>query len=357
MIQFFIAFISSLLITPLIIKIYKKNKWLDNPEKSKHAKKTHTKAVPRGGGLVVFFGIIIATLIFLPFLSGTNFDYQLIAILTGGLLLTIVGTLDDIFDIHPGLRLITGLIAALIVVGSGIGIAYISNPFGPGVIHLNQPQLTFDIFGVTKSIWVLADIFAVIFILWNMNIVNWSKGVDGQMPGFVSIALIFIGILSTRFIDDPTQFNTAYLAFIVSGAFAGLLAWNWYPQKIMPGYGAGSLAGYFLAILAILAGAKVATVLMVLGLPTADAIFTIMRRIIAGKSPLWGDRGHMHHKLLDVLKWGRRRIAVFYWLSSLLLGFLSLYLNTTGKLITMAIVFILVFGFLIWAKITTLKLQ
>ncbi len=349
MIQFFIAFLSSFFITPLVIKLYKKNNWLDLPEKSQHVKKTHSKAVPRGGGLVIFFGILVATSIFL------KFDHQLIAILTGALLLTIVGTLDDIFDIHPAFRLVAGLVAALIVVGSGIGIAYVTNPFAPGVIHLDQPQINFNFLGSTRSVWVLADIFALLFIIWNMNIVNWSKGVDGQMPGFVSIALIFIGILSTRFIDDPTQFNTASLSFIVSGTFAGLLVWNWYPQKIMPGYGAGSLAGYFLAILAILSGAKIATVFMVLGLPTADAIFTIMRRLIAGKSPLWGDRGHMHHKLLDVLKWGRRRIAIFYWLSSFLLGVLSLYLDTSGKLITMIVVFILVFGFLIWAKSATLK--
>lgn len=349
MLQFLTAFISSLLIAPLIIKIYKNYNWLDHPEQSKHVKITHAKAVPRGGGLIVFFGILFASAFFL------KLDQQLLAIILGALILTVVGVLDDIYDIHPVFRLGSGLFAALIVVGSGIGIAYISNPFGVGVIHLDQPQISLNFFGSTKNIWVLADVFALLFIVWNMNIVNWSKGVDGQMPGFVSIALVFIGILSTRFIDDPTQFNTAFLSFIVSGAFAGLLIWNWYPQKVMPGYGAGSLAGYFLAILAILSGAKVATMFMVLGLPTADAIFTILRRIIAGKSPLWGDRGHMHHKLLDVLKWGRRRIAIFYWLSSFLLGLLSLYLTTTGKLITMLIVFILVFSFLIWAKVTTLK--
>jgi UDP-GlcNAc:undecaprenyl-phosphate GlcNAc-1-phosphate transferase len=173
------------------------------------------------------------------------------------------------------------------------------------------------------------------------------------MPGFVSIALVFIGVLSYRFIDDPTQFNTAYLSFIVAGAFAGLLFWNFYPQKILPGYGAGSLAGYFLSVLAILSGAKLATTLMVLAIPTADALFTISRRIIAGKSPIWGDRGHLHHKLLDVYGWGRRRIAIFYWLTSLGLGILSLYLNTPLKIITMGVVISIVFGFLIWTKLKT----
>ena len=348
MIAFLITFTIAALITPLIIATYRKNGWVDNPDK-KHAKKTHKKSVPRGGGLVIFLSILICSFLFL------KLDTYLIAILLGALVLAIAGTLDDIFDIHPIIRLATGLLASLIVVGSGIGIAYISNPFGPGVIHLNQPQLFVTVLGQERAIWILADIFAVLFIMWNMNIVNWAKGVDGQMPGFVSIALIFVGILSTRFVDDPTTFNTATLSFIAAGSFAGLLVWNWYPQKILPGYGAGSLAGYFLAVLAIISGAKIATVLMVLGIPTADAVFTIIRRIKAKKSPLWGDRGHLHHKLLDVLQWGRRRIAVFYWFTSFLLGFSSLYLNTVGKLITIAVVFALVFGFLIWAKVQTTK--
>ena len=344
MIGFLLSFLLAATISPLVIWIYKKNNWVEIHNQQLSVKNTHDKPVPRGGGLVIFFSILIPALMFLVT------DPYLIAIGAGALLLTIVGTLDDIKDIHPLWRLLVGLLAALLVVGSGIGIAYISNPLGEGVLHLDQPQLALTWLGSTRSIWVLADLFALVFILWNMNIVNWAKGVDGQMPGFVSIAAVFIGLLSTRCLDDPTQFNTAHLSFIVAGAFAGLLVWNWYPQKIMPGYGAGSLAGYFLSVLAILSGAKLATALMVLGVPTADALFTIARRLRARKSPFWGDRGHLHHKLLDVLKWSKRKIALFYWSSSLLLGVLSLYLNTIGKLLTIAVVIIGVFAFLIWAK-------
>ncbi len=346
---FIVTLFLAALVTPAVIYLYKKFKWLDDPEKETHAKKTHNKPVPRGGGLVIFAAVFIASLFFL------SFDRYLVHIMVAAALLMIVGFLDDIYDLHPVIRLGTGLLASLIVVGSGIGIAYVSNPLGGDVIHLNTPQIPITIFGETSVIWVLSDLFAVLFIMWNMNIVNWSKGVDGQMPGFVSIALIIIGILSYRFIDDPTQFNTANLSFIVAGAFAGFLIWNWYPQKIMPGYGAGSLAGFFLSILAILSGAKVATTLMVLAVPTADAIFSILRRIRAGKSPLWGDRGHLHHKLLDVFHWSRRKIAIFYWLTSATLGVLSLYLNTTGKLVTITITVLCVFGLLVFAKYKTTK--
>lgn len=340
---FILSCLVSALVAPVVIAVYQRFGWVDDPQAS-HAKKTHFRPVPRGGGIVIFLGTLIASGLLL------QVDTYLVGIFLGGLVLAVTGVLDDIYDIHPVWRLGAGILAAAIVVGSGIGIAYVTNPFGPGVIHLDQPQLAFYLFGKTRTIWILADLFALLFILWNMNIVNWSKGVDGQLPGFVGIAAVMIGFLSYQFIDDPTQFNTAHLSFIVAGAYLGLLFWNWYPQKMMPGYGGGSLAGYFLSVLAILSGAKVATTLMVLALPTADAIFTIIRRILAGKSPLWGDRGHLHHKLLDVLGWGRRRIAIFYWSSSLVLGMLSLYLNTQGKIITLFIVTSLVFGFLIWAK-------
>lgn len=344
MTAFLIAGLVSFCLTPAVIWWYRQHGWIEDPATATHVKTTHREPVPRGGGLVIFGAVAIASFWLL------HIDKYLLGILAAAAILTVVGWLDDLYDIHPAIRLGLGLVAALVVISVGIGIPYVTNPFGPGVIHLNQPQLAFWAFGQTRTIWILADLFALIFILWNMNIVNWSKGVDGQLPGFVSIALVFVGLLSFRFIDDPTQFNTAHLAFIVAGAFAGFTPWNFYPQKIMPGYGAGSLAGFFLAVLAILSGAKVATTVMVLGIPTADAIFTIARRIRAGKSPFWGDRGHLHHKLMDVLGWGRRRIALFYWLTTLLLGWLSLQLDTQGKLVTMAVVSSLVFGFLIWAK-------
>jgi UDP-GlcNAc:undecaprenyl-phosphate GlcNAc-1-phosphate transferase len=297
-----VSLIISLNITPLVINFYKKHNWLDDPEKNSHAKVTHSTSVPRGGGLVIFFTVLLTAIFFL------NFDRYLIAIFVGAFILSAVGVIDDIYNISPYWRLLSGLLATLIVVGSGIGIAYVSNPLGSGVIHLDQPQLQFFLFGESRSIWILSSIFAIFFIMWNMNIINWSKGVDGQLPGFVMVACLFIAVLANSFHDAPSQFNVAHLALIVSGAFAGLFYWNFYPQKIMPGYGAGSLAGYFLSVLAILSGAKVATTLMVLAIPSADGVFTILRRILAGKSPFWGDRGHLHHKLIDNFGWGKRRI-------------------------------------------------
>lgn len=332
------------LLTPVTIWLYRRFQVLDDPHLHLHAKVTHTTAVPRGGGLALFGGLLISGLIFLPLNQKTA------AILVGGAILTLVGVADDIWDLSPWLRLLVNIGVALLAVAAGIGIAFVGNPFSSEVIHLDMPQITLFVAGRLRSIWVLADIFALLFIVGYMNIINWSTGLDGQMPGFVSITAVFLAIISTRFLNDPAQITVTVLCLIIAGAYAGYLPWNWFPQKSMPGYGGTSLAGFLLAIAAILSGAKVASTVMMLAIPTADAIFTILRRLHAGKSPFRGDRGHLHHKLIDVLGWSKSQVSLFYLLSSLLLGVVSLYLNPLQKFVTMSAVMAGVFVFLVWVK-------
>ena len=179
--------------------------------------------------------------------------------------------------------------------------------------------------------------------------VNWSKGLDGQLPGIVLVAAIVIALLSLRFTEDVTQWNVLILAAITAGAYLGFLPWNFFPQKIMPGYGGGTLAGYLLATLAILSGAKVATMILVLGVPTMDAVYTIFRRMAQGRSPVWGDRGHLHHRLLD-LGWSKQKVAVFYWLVSAGLGILALQLNAQQKLFTIVTLALVIGGLFLWLK-------
>lgn len=341
------AALLSFLTTWLVIKVYKKLGWLDDPKKQNHPKVVHQYPVPRGGGLAVVVAIIFSSLFFLPI------DKHLIGILLGISVLAIIGVIDDVKNLNPYLRLFWGFVAAGIVVAVGIGVPYVSNPFQPEtVISLSQPQISIFFLGKLRTIWVLADIVALIWIVGAMNFVNWSKGVDGQMPGIVIIAGIVIGILSLKFVDDVTQWPVIILAFILAGAYLGFLPHNFYPQKIMPGYGGGAIAGYLLAVLAILSGAKFATALLVLGVPIIDALYSIIRRLLSGKSPVWGDRGHLHHKLMD-LGWGKRRIAIFYWLVSGTLGWLALKLNSQYKFYTMILLAVIIGGALLWLNTAT----
>jgi len=340
---FLLSVIVTVIAGSLVQWIYLRHKWVDDPKKQTHAKVVHHYPVPRGGGLVIAAGLIIGVLCLV------GIDKHIIGILLGVIVLAIVGFLDDIYNIHPLIRLGAGFLAAACVVGAGIGIAYITNPLGGGVIHLNQPQIPIYLFGKLRTIWVLSDLFAMVWIVWCMNMLNWSKGVDGQLPGIVVIAALVIGVLSLRFSGDPTQWQVTQLAGITAGAFLGLLVWNVYPQRMMPGYGAGSLAGYLLALLSILSGAKLATLLLVLGVPMIDAVYVMLNRIMKGRSPIWGDRTHLHHALMD-LGWGKRRIAAFYWLVTFLLGTIALQLNPEQKAFTIVLIGLVVGGIGIWLR-------
>lgn len=329
------------LATPLAIKLAKKLDIIDDPRIHKHPKVIHTYPVPRAGGLATFLAIFIASLIFLPL------DKHLTGILLGATFITLIGLLDDKYNLNPYLRLVACFLAAAIPIAAGIGIAFISKP-GGGIIDLSHPQISFNLLGQLRSIWILSDTFALIWIVFVMNMLNMgAKGVDGQLPGVVVVSAATIAALSLKFSADIAQWPVIILAAITAGAYLGFLPWNFYPQKIMPGYGGSTLAGYLLAVLAILSTTKVGTLVVVLGVPLIDTGYTIVRRILSGRSPVWGDRGHLHHMLLDI-GWGKRRVALFYWLISALLGVLALNLNTSSKLYTMVGIAILLGGTILW---------
>jgi len=325
---FFVSFLIVYLLTPLTIKFFKYFDWLEDPKlkQKKTGNATALYPVPRGGGLPIFLAISITSLIFLPL------DSHLFPILLAALIALMVGLLDDIKDISPIFRLFINIFTALIVISAGIGISFISNPLSSvtgSVFDLSQPTLSFNFFG-SRSISVIPDLLTIFWIVWCTNVVGWSAGVEGQLPGFVSISAIFIGILALKFSQDIAQWPVIILASSVAGAYLGFLPFNFFPQKIMPGYSGKSLAGFFLAILSILSGAKLATLIFLLGIPMLDAVFVILRRL-KNKKPIYlADGQHLHHRLLK-LGLSRPQISILYWLFSLVLGVISLFLNSRQK--------------------------
>lgn len=341
-----LAALVAFLATPLVIKIAWKIGIVDDPKKNKHVKVIHDYPVPRGGGLAIYAAILVATIYFLPI------DKHVLGILIGATVILLMGILDDKYNLNPYLRIAIGLFAALIPIASGIGIAFVSNPFG-GVIDLSHPQIYFHLFGEMKSIWIIADILALVWIVFMMNIINMgAKGIDGQLPGVATIAALTVALMSFQYSADLSQWPVIILASITAGAFVGFLPWNFYPQKIMPGYSGSTLAGYLLAILAILATTKVGILIVVLGVPIIDTVYTMVRRVMQGKSPVWGDRGHLHHKLLDV-GLSKRQVVYFYWGVTALLGSLALNLNTSSKLYTIVTVALILAG--LWVILHRVK--
>jgi len=335
----FISALLSFLFTYPTIIWAKKINLLTDKKKRKHPAHTHVGIIPRGGGLPIYLSFLISSLIFLPL------NKIIFGILLSSFLLLIIGLFDDYFDLSPYFRFFANLLISSLVVGFGLGIPYISNPLG-GIIRLDQWKMSFDFFG-NRQILILADVLSIIWLTWLTNMVNWSKGIDGQLPGFVVITAFFLGLLSQRFtVHDISIQSVVFLAFIISGAYLGFLPWNFYPQKIMPGYGGGALAGFWLGILSILSFGKIGTAILILSIPMIDAIYTIIRRIYQKKSPFRADWGHFHHRLLEV-GWGKRRIAIFYWLVSFILGIASLFLKRVEKLIVFLSFFVILIVFIL----------
>lgn len=328
---FVLSLVVGTAITYLTILGYRAMGIVDKSTAKEHPKHIHERAVPRGGGIPVFAAIVITSLLF------GAFEAKMAGIFVGAFIVMALGVLDDIMDLSPYLRLVIGVAAGAIVVAGGVTIAYVSNPLGGAPVLFGN--------------WIVSAVISILWIVWSMNFVNMgAKGLDGQLPGVVVIAATVLGIMSLRDTADAGASAATYLAFAVAGAYGGLLVFNVYPQRIMPGWGGGALAGFFLAVLSMLSGAKLATALIVLGVPLMDVVYAIMRRIRAGKSPVWGDAQHLHHQLLK-LGWSKRVVAGFYWLVTAGLGITALQLNSQMKLYTICLIGIVVGGILLWANL------
>lgn len=352
---FTIAFLITLILTPLAIKLAKSYGLVDDPRRRPHPAHVQQRIIPRAGGLPIYGAILLSSLLFLPI------EKHLIGIFLGITILLIVGLIDDRKkSFSPYLRLLLLFLTAAVAVFSGIGISFVTNPlsklpFVPtelagAIIYLDQIRLPIILFG-THQLVLFADIFAFFWIVTLTQIVNWSKGVDGQMPGITLITALTLAFLSLKFYSqgDLQQLNIAKLSFILAGASLGSLIFNWYPAKILPGFSGSTISAYMIAVLAILSGAKVATALLVLAVPTIDFLYTISRRLAQGKSPVWGDRGHLHHRLLD-LGLSHQQISLFYILVSVMLGGVSLLLDTNGKLFTISLVAAIFLIFILWVN-------
>ena len=157
-----------------------------------------------------------------------------------------------------------------------------------------------------------------------INSINFIDGLDGLSSGIAFIAAVTLGLISlTTEVGQPL---IAVLCFILAGSLFGFLRWNLHPASIFSGTSGVQFVGYTLALLAILGTAKVAVALLVLGVPIIDTFWIIVRRVSQGRSPFSPDRGHIHHRLLDLGLSHRQTVFAIYGLC-LVLALLALALS------------------------------
>jgi UDP-GlcNAc:undecaprenyl-phosphate GlcNAc-1-phosphate transferase len=161
-----------------------------------------------------------------------------------------------------------------------------------------------------------------------INSINFIDGLDGLSSGVSMIAALTLGIISlTTTVNQPV---VAALCFALAGALAGFLRWNFHPATIFVGTSGVMVMGYCLSILSILGTAKVAVAVLALGVPIIDTFWIIVRRLLAGRSPFTPDRGHIHHRLLDLGLSHTRAVLAIYGLC-VVLAVLSLVLSGSGQ--------------------------
>jgi UDP-GlcNAc:undecaprenyl-phosphate GlcNAc-1-phosphate transferase len=238
---------------------------------------------------------------------------QMVAVLGGAALAVGIGLLDDVLNLRARWQLL-----------GQIGLAGVAVFFGATALRINFP-LTSD---GTLPLGAFAGAATMIWIVGTMNSINFIDGLDGLSSGIGLIAAVTLGLicLSPATYDPPI----ALLSFILAGALAGFLRWNFNPASIFPGTSGVMLVGYLLAVLSVISVAKTAVALLVLGVPILDAFWIIVRRVAAGRSPFAADRGHIHHRLLDMGLSHRASVLTIYGVS-ILLAILSLVLSGTGS--------------------------
>jgi UDP-GlcNAc:undecaprenyl-phosphate/decaprenyl-phosphate GlcNAc-1-phosphate transferase len=247
---------------------------------------------------------------------------QLVALLAGGATAALLGAIDDYLDLRARWQFLGQFGLAGAAVALGIGISFINNPFGAGLIVFDDP-------------FVIG--FTVLWIVGMINSMNFIDGLDGLSSGIALIAAVTLGVLSlSRQINQPF---VALLCLALAGALFGFLRWNFHPASIFTGTGGTMFVGYTLAILSILGSAKVAVALLVLGVPIIDTFWIIVRRLIAGRSPFTPDRGHIHHRLLD-LGLTHRGAVVLIYLICVGLAILSLILSGANQVYAFLGVFV-----------------
>ena len=301
----------SFLSTPLVKTLAYKVGAIDVP---KDNRRMHKVPIPRLGGLAIFLAFLLSALIF------ADIDRQLQGILLGAVIIVVLGALDDVLALKALPKLIVQIIAAGVAVYHGCVIQFISNPnVFSNATYLNLGWLSVPI----TIIWIVAI----------TNAVNFIDGLDGLAVGVSSIsaaALIVIALM-------VAETNIAIILCALFGACLGFLPDNMNPAKIFMGDSGSTFLGYILATLSITGLFKMYAIIsfavpfLILGLPIFDICFAFLRRIAHGQSPMQADRGHVHHRLIDMGFTQKQAVAIAYMLTAIL-GLAAVVLTSSGEL-------------------------
>ncbi|WP_283675201.1 glycosyltransferase family 4 protein [Butyricicoccus sp. Marseille-Q5471] len=308
---FLVAGVLSYLFTPHVKKFAHRVGAIDVP---KDGRRMHKEPIPRLGGLAIFLAFLAAVLIF------GRLNVQMLCVLLGAIIIVVLGIFDDIMALGAKFKFVVQIIAAAIPVCIGdlqIKLFTNLNPFSDDLyFHLG----------------ILAIPVTILWIVGITNAVNLIDGLDGLAVGVSSIAAITMLAVALLTGDMTIAVTMGALA----GACIGFMPYNLNPAKIFMGDTGSTFLGYMLATMSIMGLFKFYAVIsfavpfLILGLPIFDTASAIIRRLAEGRSPMSPDRGHVHHKLIDMGFNQKQAVAILYAISATL-GLTAVVLTSSGE--------------------------
>lgn len=332
------AFIITLALTPGVKKIALGMGAVDYPT---GPRKIHQKAIPLLGGMAIFLGFFLMAG-YERFFTKNLISFssrQMLALFFGALVLMAGGYLDDRYNLKPKYQIIFPILATLLILIGGVNLTKITNPLG-GTFALDFWQVGGRL--------IMVDLLVFLWLLGMMYTTKLLDGLDGLTTGLTAIGSLMIFFLANS--QKFYQPEIALLALIFCGANLGFLLFNFHPAKIFLGEGGSLMAGFILGVLAIISGGKIATTLLVVGIPALDVLFVMLRRLFQKKSPFAGDNSHLHYRLLDIGLSQKKTVLLFYVLAAGF-GISTLFLQSKEKLIALVVLGLLfVIGSLILVR-------
>lgn len=318
----------------ITIILARKLKILDYPGQDR---KIHQQPVPLLGGLAIYSAFVLT--IFILWQGDYLWDGRINIgtvgwFLLAGMVLMINGYLDDKYSLKPKISILGPILASFIVIAAGLKIAYISHPAG-GVLYLD-------------NVFSSSFIPIIITFLWLLGITYTTKlldGIDGLTSSIGLIASLVIFGVSLSW--DVVGSSTSLLSLALAGAIFGFLLFNWHPAKIFLGEGGSTFIGFALGVLSVISGSKIATALLVMGLPVLDIFWVIIRRI-KNKKPIWhGGHEHLHFRMLRS-GFSQKQIVLFLSFVSLSFGIISIFFTTKIKISALVLVFVIMIMLSSW---------
>ncbi|WP_027717641.1 glycosyltransferase family 4 protein [Desulfovirgula thermocuniculi] len=298
----------SYLATPWVRRVAFRLGAVDRPD----ARKVHREPMPRLGGVAVYAAFVAAVIVAVPK------SLEVLGLLLGLTLVTLVGVADDVRGLSPRLKLAGQVVSALALLPFGIEIYFVTNPLNGHLVDLGWLGLPLTVF------WVVAVTNAV-------NLIDGLDGLAGGVSLIAALTMAAVGFVQWKFFGAADQQEVILLALLLAAALLGFLRHNFHPASIFLGDAGSMLLGYALAAMAVMGLTKSVTAvavvlpLLILGIPLLDTFMAILRRYFNRRPIFAPDKEHLHHQLLALGLSHRQAVLTIYGVSALL-GFCAVFL-------------------------------